>query len=67
MQYGIYFPSFSYFATYLTSEMIAEYKKGGKYLPILHEATCDKYFIVRGLLKSNVAIIATSLYNIILC
>ena len=47
VQYGKYFPSFSYFATYLT----AKYEKRGKYLPILHEATCDNYFIVKCLSK----------------
>ena len=65
MQCGIYFPSFSYAATYFTSsyasEIIAKYEKGGKYLPILHEATCDNYFIVKWLLKSNIA--SVILYN----
>ena len=59
VQYGKYFPSFSYFVTYFTSlwasEIIAKYEKRGKYLPILHEATCDNYFIVKCLLKSNKA------------
>ena len=31
MQYGEYFPSFSYFAT-------GKYEKRGEYFPILHEA-----------------------------
>ena len=57
VQYGKYFPSFSYFATYLTSlsasEIIKNCKKRGKYLPILHQATCDNYFIVKCFLKSN--------------
>ena len=39
-QYGKYFHSFSYFATYFTilyaSEIIAKCEKRGKYLPILH-------------------------------
>ena len=30
-----------------------KYEKRGKYLPILHEATCDNYFIVKCLFKSN--------------
>ena len=51
VQYGKYFPSCSYFATYLC--IIAEYEKQGKYLPILHEKICDNYFIVKCLLKSN--------------
>ena len=28
-------------------EIIAKYQKRGKYLPIMHEATCDNYFIVK--------------------
>ena len=50
------------------SEIIVKYEKRGKYLPILHEATCGNYFIVKCLLKSNVAwviLIASSLLNII--
>ena len=41
-------------ATYFKSlsEIIAKYEKQGKYLPILHGATCDNYFIVKCLLKS---------------
>ena len=38
-----------------SSFLIAKYEKLGKYLPILHEATCNDYFIVKCLLKSNVA------------
>ena len=35
-------------------ELIYEkYEKPGKYLPILHEATCTNYFIVKSLLKPN--------------
>ena len=30
--------------------IIARYEKLGKYLPTLHEATCDNYFIVKGTL-----------------
>ena len=59
MQYGKYFPSFSYFATYFTSlyanGIIATYQKREKYLPILLEAPCDEYFIVKCLRKSNIA------------
>ena len=51
VQYGKYFPSFSYFATYF--EIIAKYEKRRKYLTILHEATCDNYFFVKCLFKSN--------------
>ena len=29
------------------SKIIEKYEKPGKYLPILHEATCDNYFIVQ--------------------
>ena len=51
VQYGKYFPSFSYFATYFTSlqvsEITAKYGKQGKYGPILHEPTCNNYFIVK--------------------
>ena len=39
----------------LFHKSLGEYEKRGKYLPILHEATCDNYFIVKCLLKSNVA------------
>ena len=35
--------------------LIAKYEKEGKCLPILHEGTCDNYFIVKYLLKSNVS------------
>ena len=59
VQYGKYFASFPYFATYFTSlqasEIVAKYEKRGKYLSILHEATCDNYLIVKYLLKSNVS------------
>ena len=59
VQYGKYFPSFPYFATYFTSlqakEVTAKYEKRGKYLPILQEATCDNYFIVKCLFKLNVS------------
>ena len=61
MQYGRYFPSFSHFATYQKNNRKDE--KQGKYLPILHEATCDNNFIVKCLLKSNVARITDSLTN----
>ena len=33
--------------------LIAKYEKQGKYLPILHEVTCNNYFIVNCLFKSN--------------
>ena len=35
------------------NEIIVKYEKQGKYLPILYESTCDNYFIVKYLLKSN--------------
>ena len=57
VQYGKYFSSFSYFATYFrsiwASELIAKYEKQGKYLLILHEATSDNYFILKCFFKSN--------------
>ena len=34
-------------------EIATKYEKRGKYLAILHEATCDNYFIAKCLLKSN--------------
>ena len=34
---------------------IIKYEKRGKYLPIMPEAKYDNYFIVKCLLKSNVA------------
>ena len=54
MQYGKYFPSSSYFATYFSyfcNEITAKYEKLGKYLPILLNTTCDNYFIVKSLFK----------------
>ena len=39
----------------LFSKKIAKYDKWEKYLPLLHKAACDNYFIVKCLLKSNVA------------
>ena len=32
-----------------------KYEKQGKCLSVLHDATCDNYFIVKFLLKSNVS------------
>ena len=61
----------SYFATYFTSlqasEITAKYEKRAKYLPILHEATCDNYFIVKSLFKKNVfyLLIVSGLLNMI--
>ena len=50
-------------------EIIAKYEKQGKYLALMHRVTCDNYFIVKCLLKSNVAsiflLIASSFLNII--
>ena len=34
-----------------TYEITAKYEKRGNYLPILHEAACDNYFIVKCLSK----------------
>ena len=39
----------------ILQQIIAKYEKRGKYMLILHEATCDNYFVVKWLLKSNVA------------
>ena len=36
-------------------EILAKFEKWGKCLEILHDATCNNYFIVKCLLKSNVA------------
>ena len=36
------------------------FEKRGKCLPTLHEATCNNYFIVKCLLKSNVTILSIS-------
>ena len=45
---GNIFRSSAFFAT------LVKYEKRRKYLPILHEATCDNYFIVVIDLFSNV-------------
>ena len=37
------------------NEIIAKYEKWEKYFPILQEKTCNNYFIVKCLLKSNTA------------
>ena len=50
VQYGKYFP------------IIAKYEKRGKCLPILYEATCDNYFFVKCLLKSNIARVIFFIY-----
>ena len=39
----------------LSHILLPKFEKRGKYLPILLEATCDNYFIVKCLLKLNVA------------
>ena len=58
VQYGKDFASFSYFTTYFlrlqASEIKATYEKQRKYMAILYDSTCDNYFIVKCLLKSNV-------------
>ena len=49
---------FNYYYTSLEASgivIIAKYQKRGKYLSILHDTTCDNYFIFKCLLKSNVA------------
>ena len=43
-------------------EIRTKYEKRGKYLPILQGATCDNYFIVKFLLKKNVATIILLTY-----
>ena len=35
------------FAVSYIWQITAKYEKRGKYLPILHEETCDNYFIVK--------------------
>ena len=61
---GNIFSSFENFKTYLykqvkvftqNSKIIANNKKRGKYLAMLYEATSDNYFIIKCLLKSNIA------------
>ena len=47
-------------------EKMEKYKKPGKYLPILHEATGDNYFNVKCFLQSNI-IRAILLTNWIMC
>ena len=65
MQQEKYFPSISHFVYFLKTT--AKYKKGVKYVPILHEATYDNYFTFKCLLKSNIArVILSSLLNITL-
>ena len=46
---------FSHVLQLICNLIIARYEKRGKYLPILHETTCDNYFIVKCLTTSNVA------------
>ena len=36
-------------------QIISKYEKRQKYLPVLHKTTYNNYFIVKCLLKSNVA------------
>ena len=36
-------------------EIIAKYEKRGKYLSVLKETTCNNYFVVKCVLKSNMA------------
>ena len=38
------------FAVSYIWQITAKYEKQGKYLPILHEETCDNYFIVKWIL-----------------
>ena len=45
--------SFSYFVCHNACEIKGKYEKQGKYLSILHKATCNSYFMVKYLLKSN--------------
>ena len=39
--------------SFKTSEIIEKYEKQGKYLPMLHKAKCDNYFIRKCFLTSN--------------
>ena len=48
----------------LGKKTISRYEKRGKYLPRLHEATRDNYFIVKYLLKSNVARVIVLTYQL---
>ena len=48
LNFGIYFTSL------YRNEIMKKHEKRGKYLPILHEATFNNYFIVKSSLKSNV-------------
>ena len=41
--------------SHILQQIVAKNGKWGKYLPILHEAMCDNYYIVKCLLKSNLA------------
>ena len=54
------------------SDIKVIYEKREKYLPVLHKTTCDNYFTVKCLLKSNEArvkisdlLIATNMLKII--
>ena len=38
---------------------MAKYDKRGKYFPILHEATCDNYFIFKGALSGLRQVLVT--------
>ena len=55
---------FLIFCKSLGKKIITRYEKRGKYLPILHEATRDNYFIVKYLLKSNVARVIVLTYQL---
>ena len=44
------------------SLLIAKYEKEGKYLPILQEATCNNYFIVKCLFNLNESRVILRIY-----
>ena len=44
----------------IRQEIIAKYEKRGKYMPILHKATCDNYFSVKCFLIPNMARVLTN-------
>ena len=62
VQYGKYFPVSHILQ--LMIEIIEKYEKRGRYLPILHEATCDNYFIVKCLFKSNESTVILLTYQL---
>ena len=54
---------FSKFFIFCNLFIRAKYEKRGKYSPTLHEATCDNYFIVECLIKSNLSRVIAFAFN----